>query len=646
MCGFAGIISADPELRRRVPAMTAALAHRGPDGHGLIDRDPIALGHRRLSIIDIEGGAQPMLSEDGSIAVVYNGEIYNFPALRSELQSRGCTFRTSSDTEILLHLYRLMGADLVHRLDGMFAFALWDEPRRRLLLARDHMGQKPLFFIRQSGAFAFASEVKALLAADLVPRSVDVEGLSHYISLRFLPDRHTLFSGIEKLPAGHRVLVEDGEMRIDAFWSLEPQDPLPGNEHDLVEALDDRLRTTVREHLLADVQVGAFLSGGVDSSLITAMAARESGARMPTFAIGVREASFNELPWAARVARTLGTEHHEAVVSADLVRRVPDMIWHMDEPADPFGVGVYLASELAASHVKVVLSGDGGDELFAGYDRFLGQKLAGYLAFIPAPLRRSVLRPAIDRMPESFAYKGLSQKLRWVNEMSLVRGADRYAESMSYLRFTEEAKEELFTDAVRERLAHVDSRAKISAWFDRDAGRDPLERMLFTDLMTRIPDHLLPIVDRMSMAHGLEVRPPMLEHRMVEFAARIPARFKLRGLTLKYLLRQVALRYVEPEVVRRPKQGFGFPLAFWLRDELGGFLRRVVEESRFADDGIFRRSSLERLVEEHLSGKRDHNYRLWAVLNLEMWHRLYLSGESRADVSEWVRESLPGAARP
>lgn len=616
--------------------MVAAVAHRGPDDSGIEHLDGATLGHRRLSIIDIEGGHQPMFNADRSLAVVFNGEIYNFPRLRRRMEQQGRSFRTSSDTEIILHLYEEFGDDCVRHLDGMFAFGLWDARRRRLLLARDHMGQKPLFFMESGDGLAFASEVKSLLASGLVRPAIDLEAVYHYISLRFIPDQHSLFAGIRKLPAGHRLVWEEGTTRVERYWSFAFGDEMEGSEEDILDALDRTLTEAVREHTLADVRVGAFLSGGIDSSLITALMARDAREPVPTFSIGVEEQSFNELPWARMVAEQYGTEHHEEVVRADLVRRLPEMIWHMDEPADPFGVGVFLVSELASRHVKVVLSGDGGDELFAGYDRFSGNRLADFLRVVPAPLRRSVVRPLIDAMPESFAYKGLSQKLRWINEMSLLSHEDRYAQSMSFLRFTEEAKARLMTEGARRDLGGLDSKQKILAHFNSENAGDLVERMLYTDLMTRMPDHLLPIVDRMAMAHGLEVRPPLLEHRMVEFAARIPSSLKLKGTTLKYLLRQLAERYVDPSLVRRKKQGFGFPLAYWMQNELRGFLRHVAAESRFVQEGIFEGGYISELMEEHISGQRDHNYRIWLVLNLEIWYRLFLEGGSVAEVTEWI----------
>jgi asparagine synthase (glutamine-hydrolysing) len=645
MCGFAGILSQDPRVRGRVQSMADSIRHRGPDGEGFISDDKISLAHCRLSIMDLPGGGQPMRSADGSTFVVFNGEIFNYPLLRRRLERQGFRFRTRCDTEVLLHLYARDGLDLVHSLDGMYAVAIWDGARERLLLARDHLGQKPLFYLRARNSFAFASEVKALLASGLVEPIPDLEALYHYLSMRYVPGDHSFFRGIRKLEAGHRLVLESGSVQTDRYWDFSFDDPLPGNEPELLDALDATLSEAVQSHLMSDVTLGAFLSGGIDSSLVTAIAARESGERIPTFAIGVKEASFNELPYARVVADHCGTDHHESVVSANLVWNVPEMVWQMDEPADPFGVGIYLASRLAAENVKTVLSGDGGDELFAGYDRFAGQRLAALFSHVPSAVRRNVLRPAIDALPESFAYKGLSQKLRWVNDLSLAEGPSRYAQSLSYLRFTEEAKQSLFTGPALREMGALDSRELIAEQFLRAGTSDEVHRMLYADLHTRIPDHLLTVVDRMSMAHGLEVRAPLLEHRVVEFAARIPSEWKLRGLTLKYLLRQLARRYLPPRIVERRKQGFAFPVAVWLQNDLGPLVDAAIETSRYVDRGIFQREHLRRLSQEHRSGGRDHNYRLWLILNLEIWHRLFIEGNSTDTVREWMAGAVPPDSR-
>ncbi|HEX5436715.1 MAG TPA: asparagine synthase (glutamine-hydrolyzing) [Gemmatimonadaceae bacterium] len=644
MCGIAGIVSAADHQRRRIDAMTAALAHRGPDDAGIERLPDAALGHRRLSIIDLDGGHQPLANAQRDMHIVFNGEIYNFPALRRELARNGVTFRTRTDTEVILALYEREGERCVQRLRGMFAFAIWDERHHRLVLARDRMGQKPLFYRRlPDGGLAFASEVKGLLAGRFAEPTLDLQALYHYISLRYIPDSLTLFTGIAKLPAAHLLVLEHGDIRVSRYWNVSYLEKETGDEQSIRHELDRRLRESVRMHALADVPVGAFVSGGIDSSLVTGMLADQSPQPIDTFALGVREHDFNELPFARRVAERWGTAHREAVVAADLVHLVPRMIWHMDEPSDPFGVGVYLVSQLAAQHVKVVLTGDGGDELFAGYDRFAGNRLVDFYAVLPATLRRTVLRALANRVPDSFGYKSLAQKVRWVNEMSLLQGGDRYALSMSFLRFTEDAKHALFRPEALAGLSEPESTTKILEHYNASCVEDAVDRMLYTDGMTRLPDHLLMIVDRMAMAHGLEARPPLLDHEIVEYAARIPSSMKLRGRHLKVILRRTAAAYLPPDIVAREKQGFGFPIGRWMRTALRPLLEETVATSRFVESGLFDRDYMRRLLAEHLSGRSDHHFRLWILLNLELWHRLYLEHQSAEQVSEWMR---PYARRP
>ncbi|HWR98120.1 MAG TPA: asparagine synthase (glutamine-hydrolyzing) [Candidatus Methanoperedens sp.] len=640
MCGIAGVIG--PGHREAIVPVTRALAHRGPDDEHFFHDESISLGQRRLSIIDIKGGRQPIANETGAIQLVCNGEIYNSPELRAELAARGHRFRTATDVEVVLHLYEEEGAACVRRLRGMFALGLWDRPARRLVLARDHLGQKPLFFAQAGERFVFASEVKGVLASGLVGREIDLDGLWHYVSLRYLPDHYTLFRGVRKLPAATVAVFEDGRLAEEKYWRLSFREKLPHDEAAIADGLDALLRETVKLHLLSDVPVGTFLSGGIDSSTVTAMMAGIAGAPFPTFSIGVKEEGFNELPWARLVAERYHLPARERIVEADMIHLIPAMVAAMDEPADPFGAGVYLVSQLASEEVKVVLSGDGGDENFAGYDRFAGQRLAEIYSVLPAWFRREVMGRAIRLVPESFGYKSLAQKLAWMNDMSFYGRGERYARSMSFLRFTEEGKERLFTPAARAQLTDRDSVAKILAWFDAEAADDLVDRMLHTDLMTRMPDHLLAITDRMSMAHGLEVRPPLMDYRLVEYAASIPADLKLRGRRLKYILKKVAAHYLPPELIERKKQGFGFPIARWMRTELAGTLRNLFERSRFVELGFFEHGALRALLDEHLSGRVDHNFRLWILLNLEVWHRLCIEGQS----PEQLRAFMDGLGAP
>lgn len=627
MCGIGGIISV--KHRDMIKPMTQSMVHRGPDGEGYFQDEFIALGHRRLSIIDLEGGQQPIANEDETLQLVCNGEIYNSPELRTVLKSKGHQFRTHTDVEVILHLYEEYGDKCVRYLRGMFAFAIWDTKSRKLFIAKDHLGQKPLFFYRDRDTFLFASEIKAILKTGLVKPEIELDALWHYVSLRFIPDEYSLFKNINKLPAATSLSFVDGNVSMERYWDPDFSGKLSLNESEIEDGLNDVFKETVDMHMLSDVRVGAFLSGGIDSSTVAAMMAEKSNTPVPSFSIGVKEQGFNELPYARMVVEKYGLEAHERIVQADLIRMIPSMIYHLDEPSDPFGAGVYLVSQVASKQVKVVLSGDGGDENFAGYDRFAGQRLVDHYCLLPRWFRQSVMKKIIDRIPESFGYKSLAQKAAWVNDMSFYASSgERYSQSMSFLRFTQDAKQQLFTDTARSQIEDYDSTSKILKYFDADNVDDLIDRMLYTDLMTRMPDHLLSIVDRMSMAHSIESRAPMMDYKFVEYAASIPANMKLRGRNLKYILKKVAGRYLPEELINRKKQGFGFPLAIWMRTDLNNFLRNLFSQSRFVEIGLFDRDYMLQILEEHLLGKTDHNFRLWILINLEFWYRLNFEGES------------------
>lgn len=638
MCGITGIISL--ENLDAIQQMTAALRHRGPDGEGFYVDDGIALGQRRLSIIDIEGGKQPIMSADGKLQLVCNGEIYNSPEIRARYETEGYAFRTRTDVEVILPLYIEYGHDCVKHLRGMFALAIWDSRDKSLFLARDQLGQKPLFYSKIGNDFLFASEVKSILASGLIDPEPDVEALWHYIALRFVPDDRSLVRNVKKLRAGHYLQVRGERVTEKRYWDLNFNPKFGGSESDFADQLDGLLNDTVKAHLLSDVEVGVFLSGGIDSSTVAAIAAKHQDAPLSSFSIGVKDQSFNELPYSRMAAEHCSLNAHEQVVEADLVRMMPSMIHAMDEPSDPFGVGVHLVSGLASKHVKVVLSGDGGDENFAGYDRYAGQRITDYYCLLPRFLRKHVMSRLVNLIPETFGYKSLAQKARWLHEMSFYSQGDRYAHSMSFLRFTEEAQVDLFTQNARNELGELHSADKILAFFNANNATDLVDRMLYTDLMTRMPDHLLTLGDRMSMAHSLEMRPVLVDYKLVEFAARLPANLKLHGRDLKYLLKKVAARYLPEALINREKQGFSFPIARWLRSDLRDYTRRLFSQSRFVELGLFDREYMSRLLDEHLGGAIDHNYRLWILINLEIWYRLYFENLSVDDMQEFTEELL------
>ncbi|MFC1665197.1 asparagine synthase (glutamine-hydrolyzing), partial [Pseudomonadota bacterium] len=619
-----------------VTRMCDALIHRGPDDSGYYHDDEISLGQRRLSIVDLNTGHQPISNETDTLQLICNGEIYNSPVLRQELIKKGHHFKTKTDVEVILHLYEERGIDCVKHLQGMFAFALWDKSKKRLVLARDHLGQNPLFFCRNNGGFAFASEVKGILASEIVRPEIDLEGLWHYLSLRYMPDQYSMFKGVHKLPAATILVYENNEITTEKYWSVNFNNKLKGSEDDIESELHDLLLKTVEDHLLSDVRVGAFLSGGIDSGIVASMMATLTDEPIPRFSIGTKEKEFNELPYAKMVSDKFNMEAHEQIIDPDLISAIPAMVYHMDEPADPFGFGVYLVSEVASKHVKVALGGDGGDENFAGYDRFVGQRLVDYYCLLPQWFRQGLVKRISDRIPESFGYKSMAQKAAWVNEMSLFSGGERYAQSLGTLRFTHASKEKLFSESAKSKIKDYSSSEKILKFFDADNAEHVLDKMLYTDLMTRIPDHLLTIGDRMSMAHSLESRAPLIDYKVVEFAAGIPANMKLKGNQLKHMLRRVSSRYLPRELVYMKKQGFRFPLGIWFRTDLKDFLRELFSQSRFVSLGIFDQSYMHDILEEHIAGKVDHNYRIWILLNLEIWYRIFFEGETVESMQEFM----------
>lgn len=619
--------------------MAQAIAHRGPDDEGYWLGEGVGLGHRRLSIIDLNTGRQPISNEDGTIWIVFNGEIYNFPSIRKELIDKGHVFSTTTDTEVIVHLYEEMGERCVERLNGMFGFAIWDTRKKELFLARDRIGQKPLFYTEQNGSFYFGSEVKALLAANEVSREINFTALHHYLSLRFIPAPHTMFEGIHKLPAGHTLVLREGEVIINRYWDLDFNDKIRQSEEGFLEGLEEQLQRAVGSHLISDVPVGAFLSGGMDTSTVVAMMAEIKEERFQTFAIGVKEQDFNELPFARIVADHFNTDHVEEIVSANLIDLMPAMVNHLDEPSDSIAACMYQAARLASQHVKVVMGGDGGDELFAGFDRYMGVGYINRYNLLPQFMRHGVLRPIFHRLPDNFTYKSLVQKLRWMDQLSDFEEGERYAEATAFFRFSHVQKKQLFSPELWKQLSGVDSNQVIVEQYNRDNAEDPIDRMLYADFMTRLSEHTLMLTDRMNMAFGLEARSPFLDHELVEYLARFPSNLKIKGRQLKYILRKFAEKRLPDKITSRSKQGFMFPVAYWFRNELYPMLKDQLENSFFVKEGFFDREQVELLIEEHRSNRVDNHVRLWMLLNMEVWHKLYIEQEDVSSVADSLRRS-------
>lgn len=640
MCGIAGIVGDTWALAEGMQRMLHALRHRGPDGEG-IEQDAHAIfGHRRLSIIDLEGGRQPLTNADKSIWVVCNGEIYNYRQLRADLEARGYRFLTNSDCEVIIGLYETCGDDLLKHVRGMFGFALWDARKRRLLAARDHLGQKPFYYAHTSRGFAFASEIKALLAFDPSLRSLDLAALDQYLALRLIAPPLSMFSGVRKLPPAHTLVLEEGrEPLVRRYWQLDYLPKHTGSEEALLDELESHIEESLRLHLVSDVPVGAFLSGGLDSSLLVAMLAKRIGVKdLPTFTVGLPHPRFDEAPYARAVATRFGTDHHERTLSPSLIGLLPDLIYHLDEPSDPLSLCTYHVAELAHRYVKVVIGGDGGDELFGGYDRYYGNLYAGHYARVPASLRRHVLGPALSLIPEAGWYKSLGHQLRWLQRLSFLAGGQRYAASLSYFYFDPEMRASLFTPQAREHLEGADAEAAIRLPYDAASG-DPLDHMLSADSQVRLPDHPVMISDRMSMAHGLETRSPFMDHRLAEFAARLPSTMKMRGRSLRWAQRKLAARYLPREVLERPKQGFSSALPYLLQQEYRLLYNRFLPDSQLVAAGILQRGPIDALLGAHLAGRADHGNRLWLLINAELWYRMMIQGGTR----ESLRAELDAA---
>ncbi|HET9907815.1 MAG TPA: asparagine synthase (glutamine-hydrolyzing) [Anaerolineales bacterium] len=639
MCGICGKYSPTGVQSAELNHMLDTIAHRGPDDSGCYVRGNIGLGNRRLSIIDLQSGKQPISNEDRTIWVVYNGEMYNFPQLRRQLESKGHTFHTNSDTEAIVHLYEEFGEGCVEHISGMFAFALWDEREQKLLLARDRIGQKPLFYSLDGLDFYFGSEIKSSLALHSQTTELDMLAMHDYLSLRFISPPRTIFKHIQKLAPAHTLVFQYGQIRLRRYWQLSFREKLQISESEILDALQQQIRVTVSSHLLSDVPIGAFLSGGLDSSLIVAVLAQDLGLKPQTFSIGVDESDFDETPYARMVSEHHQTNHVEERVAANLVTSLPELIWHLDEPSDPIAACMFQAARLASRHVKVVLGGDGGDELFAGFDRYVGGRYIDLYNAMPLNLRQSLIGPILERLPDSFTYKSFTQKLRWVHHLSLQStAAEQYAEATCFFRFTHEGKRSLYSSQLWKELGNRNSTVAITEPFNQAHADDLLDRMLYTDFITRLPEHSLVLTDRMSMAHGLETRSPFLDHELVEFLAKVPAKIKVQNNQPKYLMRKLAANYLPTPILQREKQGFMLPIAYWFRTDLFPVASQMLQSSYFVKEGWFKTETIQKLLDEHRSRRYDHHVRLWMLLTLELWHQLYIQGVDREVLREKLQE--------
>jgi asparagine synthase (glutamine-hydrolysing) len=599
--------------------MNHSISHRGPDESGVFLDGNVGLGSVRLSIIDLGGGHQPMSNETGDIWIVFNGEIWNYKPLRRELIEKGHRFRTNSDTETIVHAYEEYGTDCIARLHGMFGLAIWDGRRRRLLLARDRIGKKPLYYTRVDGTLIFASEIKALLCHPRVKREADAQALADFLSVRYVPAPATLFANISKVLPGHWLLCENDALRDACYWDFTfgKTEHLPIEEN--LRGIRQHIDQAVQERLMADVPLGAMLSGGVDSSIITGTMSRLMTEPVKTFSVGfdVPESQYNELPYARLVSQHFGTEHHELVVKcADLNDYWPLLTWHRDEPvSEPSDLGVYLISRLARQHVKVVLSGEGGDELFAGYPKYLVDWLAAYYHLLPAPVRDQVITPLLDLLPYSMrkvkmATRALSQpKLeRWMNWFGVFNGP---------------LKSQLLSERTKASI-DMDSTRAFRRWLEGNPQRDDLSSMLYLDTRIWLPDNLLMKGDKMTMAASLEARVPLLDYKLVEYAASIPSHMKVKQFQAKYLLKRAYADFLPEPILTRKKIGFNVPVGTWFREGQRNLITQLLLSEQARSRGFLDNAFVERILRDHLEGRTQYANQLFILASLELWFRVFI----------------------
>jgi len=647
VCGICGIFHyadgarADATVLR---AMTDVLTHRGPDDAGHHVEGPVALGMRRLAIIDLDSGQQPIYSEDRSRVIVCNGEIYNFRDIKKRLAGR--RFTTSGDIEPMLHLYEDEGDRMPEKLRGMFALALWDAQRSRLLVARDRLGVKPLYYADTGGALVFASEIKAILQHPLIKREVDPDTLHHYLSLNYVPAPLTMLRGIRQLGPGELLVCDASGVRVRPYWDLKFEPETGVSEDEWARRVRDKLDEATRVRLVSDVPFGAFLSGGVDSSAVVAFMAGAMKEPVKTFAIDFEEKSFSEAGYAAQVGALFHTEHRSRVATVDVTQMLDSLIWYADDPlADSSMIPVYLVSKFAREHVTMVLTGDGGDEAFAGYPTYNAWFVRELYRRVPAFVRRSLVRRMVNALPVSTGKVSFDYKAR-----RFVSGAELDAEDAHFwwrAILSESAKRTLYTDAFRARVSARPTSELYREHFRRSGTDDPLSRMLYADTRFYLPADMLAKVDRMSMANGLEARSPFLDHELMELAARIPSSIKFRDRKQKYILKKALAGILPREILERKKAGFNVPVGAWLHGELGHTARQVLAPERITAAGFFRPEAVTALLDQHAARSADHSFAIWGLLCFQLWHERFVAAPTvqapRAVHERWASVNRAGA---
>jgi len=603
--------------------MCDAIRHRGPDDDGFYFNGHAGLGMRRLSIIDVAGGHQPIHNQDRTAWIVFNGEIYNYRELREKLEKLGHTFYTNSDTEAIVHTYDQYGADCPKHLRGMFAFAIWDERTEELFVARDRVGKKPLLYAQVNGQFIFGSEFSALLQHPAISRDVDTEALHHYLSFMCVPAPLTAYRAIRKLEPGHSLRWRKGEIRIERYWQPDFSRKLKIDEQEAGEEAIRVIRDAVQVRLMSEVPLGAFLSGGIDSSAVVALMSEVSAEPVKTFSIGFEEQDFSELHHARRVAEHVGADHHEFIVRPDALEVLPTLVEHYGEPyADSSAIPTYYVARETRKHVTVALNGDGGDESFAGYERYAAMRLAERYHRIPALLRESVVRQAIELIPSSATSRSRVRDVkRFLGAASLPK-VERYLRWVSV--FDANAKRELYSSSFMHETQNLSATGILDPWFAQANGSGIVDAALLADMMTYLPNDLLVKVDIATMAVSLEARSPFLDHKVIEFAASLPEKYKLRGLTTKYLLKRVLKRLLPQENLDRKKMGFGVPIGHWFRGQLQPFLRETILSQKALKRGLFKPEAVKQMVELHTRAERDYSHQLWTLLMLELWFQQFI----------------------
>ncbi len=626
MCGIVGFINGDLSSANRniLTMMNEAIHHRGPDEDGFYLNENIGLAMRRLSIIDLSGGQQPIYNQDKTKSIVFNGEIYNFQELRQSLEKGGHRFYTNSDTEVIIHLYDEYGTDCVQHLRGMFAFAIWDEREKSLFLARDRVGKKPLLYSHlPNGSLVFGSEFQALLKHPDISRDVDYTAIHHYLSFAYVPAPLTAYKKIHKLKPGHWLLWKNSEIKIEHYWQPDFSKKIKISEREAEEETLRLLREAVKLRLISEVPLGAFLSGGVDSSVIVALMAEQSTTPVKTFSIGFEEQDFSELKYARMVAEHVGAEHNEFIVKPDALEVLPTLVKHYGEPyADPSAIPTYYVARETRKHVTVALNGDGGDESFAGYERYAAMALAERYLKLPKILRKSIIEKMVNFVPTSETRRSRARDLKRFFETASSPRVERYFRWMSVIK--REMKEELYTEQFHYERASKESINFLQPWYAKANGIGVIDATMMTDQQTYLPDDLLVKVDIASMANSLEARSPLLDHHVIEFAATLPENLKLHGITSKYLLKKIAAKLVPPKAVYRRKMGFGVPVGSWFRGALEPFLRETLLSEKSLARGLFRPETVSRFVAQHTSGERDFTYQLWTLLMLELWFEQFI----------------------